>query len=144
MPSVLPLQIVVKKCLLHFPAIVRIKLGEVLQPVDLQKFFLAAGPEETFHITTQMQGVSAPVSTGQHGDGNLTQVSRAIHVVFVIQLVLEELFFHIHRIGSQLLIREVNVAGYPHAIDPTDLPPGAQPVLNDRHLNRLPEGDKVT
>ena len=144
MPGVLPLQIVVKKCLLHFPSIVCINLCKVLQSMNLQKFFLAARPEETFHVATQVQSIPSPVSTGQHGDSHLTQVRRAIHVVFVIQLVSKELFFQIHRIGRQLFIREVHVAGYPHTIDPADLSPGPQPVLNDRHLNRLPKGKKVT
>ena len=136
---VLALEEVAEEALLEAHAIVRVEVGPVLDPVDLEPFLLRGRAHEALEVAARMQPLTAPVRRREERHRDPGPVGQARAPVLVRgQRVLEARLVEVAAAGAQLLLGQGGRPGDPVAGHPAPVAARAAAVLHPHDLRGEP------
>ncbi len=136
--GVLALQVMAEEPLLQPHPIIRVELGPVLDPVQLEPLLARGRAHEAFHVAAQVQPLAAPVAGREQRHGDPVPDRRAVAVIGIVERVGQDVAAEFRAVGGELLLAQrlrpaYQLAGYLAA-----RPVGAAAVLHRLDLHVVP------
>ena len=139
MPRVHSLEEVIEKSLLKVHTVWGIKLGKMLQSMQLKPLLFGGDPHVALHISTEVERVPAPVPAAQDRNLNLREVSNTSLIPLIHHLpLLEGLAQELSSILLKLTVGQCFRSGNALTSDAADQTIIASTMLKPIHLDLPP------